>query len=80
MHILISFNNSNSILATVDAANVLRTFKLDDLESLSQEIITASCENPIENSDNLPPNSPSVTSKSSFMSLQHYSPKQREHF
>ena len=36
-------------VVTVDAANILRTFKLENVENLSEEIISASSEKIIEN-------------------------------
>ena len=36
-------------VVTIDAANILRTFKLENVENLSEEIISASSEKIIEN-------------------------------
>ena len=75
-------------VVTVDATNKLRTFKLENLENLQEEILSASSEIAIENSSENNINSktakftpsllpsPTLTPRSSVMSLQHYSPKQ----
>jgi len=66
-------------VVTIDAANILRTFKLENVENLSEEIISASSEKVIENKSEFlnSQSSPSLCSRSSMMtSLQHYSPKQ----
>ena len=67
-------------VATVDGDNILRTFRLDNLEALSEEIVSAASKRLIEatkeatHSSNLtrPSSSPTTLLKS----LQYYSPKQ----
>jgi hypothetical protein len=72
-------------VVTVDASNNLRTFKLDNVETIREEIVTASSIRTIDNPDDnfsSPPGSSGLGSGSSTgksspnMSLQHYSPKQ----
>ena len=56
-------------VATIDSHNILRTFSLENVENLKEEIVVASCKRLIE-TDSCPNNSVSA------QSLQHYSPKQ----
>ena len=66
-------------VATVDSSNILRTFSLEHLETLQEEIISASSKRMIdtENSQNESKTPPSPrSSMQCFKSLQHYSPKQ----
>ena len=70
-------------VVTVDATNKLRTFKLENLEILPEEILSASSEISIETEQQIPTPaifstklpSPTLTPRT-VMSLQNYSPKQ----
>ena len=71
-------------VVTVDATNKLRTFKLENLEILPEEILSASSEISIETEQQIPASSaifstklpsPTLTPRN-VMSLQNYSPKQ----
>ena len=52
-------------VVTIDAANICRTFKLENVENLSEEIISASSEKIIENKSEFlnSPSSPSLCSR-----------------
>ena len=61
-------------VATIDSQNILRTFSLENVENLQEEIVVASSKRLIDSieTSNLSP----IISGLTNQSLQHYSPKQ----